>query len=99
MNRMRTLAFLAAMFFVAPAAIHAQVTGRVTGTVVDASGAAIPDATVSLQLPGSGAVAYTTKSSAAGDFNLLTVPSNTYDLVVEASGFLKAVVSRLKVDP
>src|SRR5690349_24483270 len=83
----------------AAAALHAQVAGRVTGTVVDATGAAVPGAAVSLQLPGSGSAAYSTVSSSSGDFTILTVSPGTYDLAVEAKGFLKSVISGLKVDP
>ena len=78
---------------------YAQVTGRVSGIVVDGTGAAVPDATVSLQLPGSGTAAYTSKTSAAGDFTLLTVNPLTYDLLVDAKGFTAAKVSGIKVDP
>ena len=53
--------------------LHAQVAGRVTGTVVDATGAAIPGANVSLQLPGGGTAAYTTTTNASGDFIVPTV--------------------------
>jgi hypothetical protein len=81
------------------AAMNAQVAGRVSGAVVDGTGAAVPDATVSLKLPASDAAAYTTKTTAAGDFNLLSVNPFTYDLVVEASGFQTAKVAGVKVDP
>ena len=83
----------------ASAGLHAQVAGRVTGTVVDATGAAVPEASVSLQLPGSGAAAYSTKTTTAGAFTLASVNPVIYDLVVEAKGFLTTKISELKVDP
>ena len=78
--------------------MNAQVAGRVTGTVVDSTGAAVPDAEVSLNLPGSTTPAFTTKTSTAGDFTLLSVPANSYDLVVDAKGFQKAVVAGVTVE-
>src|SRR6185369_10411361 len=63
-----------------------------------ASGAAVPDAVVSLQLAGSGTNAYSTKTSANGSFTVPSVSPVTYDLVVEAKGFLTAKISDLKVD-
>ena len=98
MFRLRIIAILAAALLAA-ATLDAQVAGRVTGTVVDATGAAVPYAAVGLQLPGSNTDQFSTKTSAAGDFTLVSVPANTYDLAVEAKGFQKAVVSKLKVDP
>jgi Carboxypeptidase regulatory-like domain/TonB dependent receptor-like, beta-barrel len=89
---------LAAALFAA-AQLCAQVSGRVTGTVVDSSGAAVPEATVMLQLPGSGTAVYTTKTSNAGDYTILTVNPVEYDLVVESTGFLTAKVAGIKVDP
>ena len=96
--RSRVLCLLAAVLFAA-AQLCAQVSGRITGTVVDPTGAAVPDATVTLQLPGSGAVVYTTKTSNGGDYSILTVNPVTYDLVVESKGFLTAKIAGLKVDP
>jgi hypothetical protein len=78
--------------------LQAQVTGRVTGSVVDASGAAVPGASVGLQLPGSGSNVYTTTTTAAGDFSILAVNAGSYDLAVDAKGFLKVVVSNLTVN-
>ena len=52
-----------------------------------------------LQLPGSGTAVYTTKTSNAGDYTILTVNPVEYDLVVESTGFLTAKVAGIKVDP
>lgn len=88
-----------AVLFLATSGLNAQVTGRVTGSVVDSTGAAVPDADVSLILAGSATPAFTTKTTPQGDFTILTVPANTYDLAIEAKGFKKALVGGLKVDP
>jgi Carboxypeptidase regulatory-like domain/TonB dependent receptor len=98
MIRASFFAWSAAILFTA-GIMNAQVAGRVTGTVQDSSGAAVPNASVSLQLPGSGASVYSTVTTAAGDFTIVTVNPAIYDLVVEAKGLLKSVVSGLNVDP
>jgi hypothetical protein len=99
MLRLRFVAASFAVLFAASTSLQAQVAGRVTGSVVDATGAAVPDASVSLQLPGSGAAAYSTKTSTSGSFTLSSVNPVSYDLVVEAKGFLTSKISDLKVDP
>jgi len=46
-----------------------QVDGRLTGTVTDPSGAAIPDASVSVFLPAGRSPVLTTKTSSSGLFH------------------------------
>lgn len=79
--------------------LSAQVPGTVTGTVSDPSGAAVPNATVSLRLTGTATDIFSTKTAAAGAFTIVSVPPNTYDLTVEAAGFLKEIVSKVEVPP
>jgi outer membrane receptor protein involved in Fe transport len=98
MIRFRMLVLVATVML-AVASMNAQVTGRITGSVVDQTGAGVPDAMVSLQLPGSTAAVITTKTTASGDFAIATVNAGLYDLAVEAKGFAKTVVGGLKVDP
>jgi hypothetical protein len=99
MIRLRSVAIFAALLILAAFALNAQVASSVTGTVLDPSGAAIPGATVSLQMPGSGSSLFTAKTTSNGAFSIASVPPNTYDLVVEASGFLKLVVNNIAVEP
>jgi hypothetical protein len=91
--------FLCGAILLAITALSAQVASSVTGTVVDPSGAAIPGATVSLQLAGGGSNLFTSKTGVNGAFDIPSVPPNTYDVVVEAGGFLKLVVNGLVVEP
>ncbi|HBY64647.1 MAG TPA: hypothetical protein DEH78_32915 [Solibacterales bacterium] len=81
------------------AVLHAQVAGRITGSVVDQTGAAVPAAKISLTLPGGSTPVLTTETTADGLFNIPTVRPDFYDLQVQASGFNKATLSRVKVDP
>ncbi len=98
MVRLRGFGQLAGVCFMV-GALHAQVTGRITGSVMDASGASVPEAKVSLQLPGSGSAIFTVVTNNTGEFSILTVNAGTYDLAVEKQGFLTALTSGLKVDP
>jgi hypothetical protein len=61
-------------------------TGTVTGTVMDASGAAIPKAAVTLHNPLTNYKQAAT-SSEDGSFRLVNIPPNPYHLEVTAPGF------------
>jgi hypothetical protein len=61
-------------------------TATLTGTVVDKSGAVIPQATVVITDEASG-VTRTTISDARGFFSLVAVPVATYDVKISAPGF------------
>lgn len=88
-------ALVLALFVPAPA----QVTGRLSGTVVDATGAAIPGATVNLALAGSTTPVLAATTTSEGLFSLIGVRPETYDVIVEASGFRKQTVRQVKIDP
>lgn len=60
--------------------------GSLTGAVVDASGAAIPNATVRLTNPATNDVS-NSKTNGAGSFSFPELPVGTYKLLVTASGF------------
>ena len=97
MIRPHSFVLLSALLLLAALNLNAQVAANVTGTVLDATGAAVPDATVTLQLPGTTAAMFTAKTTTAGDFTIPAVPPNTYNLFVEAKGFQKAQVTGLIV--
>src|SRR5690348_6272269 len=62
------------------------VTGSVTGTVVDVSGAVVPGATVKLTGESTKEVRES-KTNGDGLFNFAVVPRDTYTLKVEHTGF------------
>ncbi|HEX8458890.1 MAG TPA: TonB-dependent receptor [Pyrinomonadaceae bacterium] len=73
------------------AAVLAQGTAsRVTGTVVDPSGAVVPDATVTLINEGT-QVSLTTQTTSTGTYTFDSVQVGTYTVSVEKSGFKKFV--------
>jgi hypothetical protein len=64
-------------------------SGSINGTVLDPSGAVVPNATVEAHNPVSHFDRSVT-SDAAGNFNLPNIPFNPYHLTVTADGFAKA---------
>jgi len=86
---------LVALFLPRPA--HAQaVTCTILGTVTDGSGAAVPGATVTLTNSGTGLVRSVTTNS-AGEFAAPQLPTGTYSVTAELSGFKKAAVGNAHV--
>lgn len=81
---------VAVAFLCAPAANAQLITGSVTGTVTDASGAAIPGATVTLTNTGTNN-ARTAESNQAGNFRFLQLESGNYTLRTQADGFSTSV--------
>src|SRR5438552_6844571 len=87
------IAFAFILLFV-PAVAVAQraTTGTVTGKVVDASGAVLPGATISLQSP-EVLGQFSAIADAAGAFRVGNLPPATYDVRAELSGF-QAVIQK-----
>ena len=74
--------------------LFAEVTGTVQGTVLDSSGAAVPNATVTLRNMDTGLVR-TVKTNATGAYEFLSVPvGENYSVQVEAAGFQKNCANR-----
>ncbi|HEX3877850.1 MAG TPA: TonB-dependent receptor [Bryobacteraceae bacterium] len=76
----------------------AQFDGRISGSVVDPSGAAVQGATVDLLLKNGKKPLLTTKTSSDGLFHFIGVRAGDYDLQVETSGFVKVDLRGLSVD-
>ncbi len=76
----------------------AQFSGRVTGTVMDSSGAAIPGAKVDLYIAGGQKPVLSVTTSAEGLFHFIGVRPADYDLTVESTGFVKAGIRGITVD-
>jgi len=68
----------------------AQGGGSITGVVTDATGAVVPDATVTVTNQATG-VKYTTRSTSSGNYVLSAMPPPTYTVQVEAKGFRTSV--------
>ena len=85
---------LALALFLCPQAAMAQVvtTGGLSGTIVDPSGAAIPNATLTISNPSVG-YTQTVTSNGAGVYTFADLQPATYQLTVSAKGFSDATVS------
>src|SRR5215471_426505 len=73
-----------------------SVSGDLSGTIFDATGAAIPNATVVGKNEATG-VETTTKSTVTGEYRLANLPPGTYTITVIASGFTRAQVRPVTV--
>jgi hypothetical protein len=77
---------MAAIVLLVAAPSFAQTNGRITGTLTDTSGAALPGATVTITSP-SLQGSQTTTSEGNGEFRFLSVPPGIYTVKAELSGF------------
>ena len=75
-------------FLMACAAVWAQSTAQINGTVHDSSGLAVPDATIKVTQTATGAVR-TTTSGTDGAYTLPSLPIGPYLLEVTKDGFSK----------
>ena len=81
---------------VPPAWAGQVVTGSISGTVVDTTGAVVPDAAVALTNTQTGAVLNAT-SSDTGAFRFSLLPVGTYNLEINKSGFRKLDMNSIAV--
>src|SRR4051812_1781896 len=79
--------------------LHAQVAGRLSGVVVDQSGAAVPAAAVNVFVTGGKEPVLKGLTNESGHFSFVTVRPDTYDVAVEAPGFTKTMLREVKVSP
>jgi hypothetical protein len=82
----RALACVVFCICFAAGTIHAQVTASVSGRVEDASGAAVPGASVTVTSLETGAVR-TATSGEAGTYRVLSLPVGRYEVKAELTGF------------
>ena len=83
---------VATLFVIAAAspAPAQQITGRLVGTVLDPTGAAVPGAEISAINQNTG-ITTNAKSEASGNYVFPTLPTGTYTVKVTAAGFRAAV--------
>ena len=89
MHRVLLLAF-AAVFF-APLVSAQTVTGAITGTVTDPTGAVVPNVRIVASNTATN-LTYSTTANEAGVYNLLFLPLGNYTISAEATGFKRAVL-------
>jgi hypothetical protein len=96
--RMRHSLLLALLALLAAGlSLFAQVvSGDLTGTVYDATGATVPGATVTVKNDATG-VATSAKTGSIGEYRFSNLPAGSYTIGVEASGFTRAQIKGVAV--
>jgi Carboxypeptidase regulatory-like domain len=84
----RTLCFMAAILLVCSRCPAQIATAELSGNVLDSSGAAIPNATITATNVET-TIAHKTVSGKSGDYVLTDLPPGNYTLTVEVPGFRK----------
>src|SRR5215470_10360762 len=73
------------------------ISGELVGTVLDASGAAVPRATVTAENQATG-VKTATKTDTVGQYRLSNLPAGMYTITVMGTGFAQAVLKDVAVE-
>ena len=94
LRALRLVSFLAAVSFLASA--QQALTGTITGTVTDASQAAVPQAQVTVRNSATG-LERTTSSGELGIYTITLLPVGEYEVTAKKQGFADAKVSDVKV--
>src|ERR1700722_15471879 len=92
------IAFLLACLTVIASAAHAQYRASLRGTVIDAQGNAVSDATVTLRNKDTGANLVST-SDANGIYQFNALAPAPYSLTVEHPGFKKKILEQVQITP
>ena len=88
---------VAGMSLLTPRLTAQTTTGDVTGTVLDTSGAAVAQASVTAVNEATSET-FTTTTNPSGEFHLGNLPAGKYDLAATANGFSKFVLKGLAVE-
>ena len=98
-NRLKHITFLVILLTALSSPLLAQnISGTITGTARDSSGAAIPNATVMITNADQNTVVFTGKTNSAGQYTAPFLPVGNYSVAVDAPGFKKAQHTGIKLD-
>ena len=95
-HRFRCSAIFISLFVIAAGLAFGQSTGTIQGTITDATGAAIPNATVTIHDNGTG-VDRTITSDSAGLYAAPSLAVGTYKVEVKAPGMAAMVANNLEL--
>jgi len=89
------LALILTLGFITCTAVYSQIVGgTLSGTITDASGAAVPNATVAIKNGATGVIT-NAASNAQGLYNAPNLLPGTYEVTVTAAGFDTTVISNV----
>lgn len=94
---MRYMSILTVLLFCGVVVIGQTNKGGISGTVLDANGGAVPGATVTVTNLSTNQ-AQSTTTSESGSFSISSLDPVTYNIMVEAAGFKRATLEKIKVD-
>src|SRR3982751_5490274 len=95
---MKRLLVVAPLFVYATSSLLAQtITGSVTGTVTDPTGAVVPNATVTATNVQTG-VSTPTQTNSQGIYNIRFLQIGRYKLTTEASGFTRQTTAEFGLE-
>jgi outer membrane receptor protein involved in Fe transport len=89
---------LGALFALPIACVAQDITGSIAGTVVDASGAGVPAAKVTVTSTERNQVVRTTNSDSSGNYSAPLLPVGLYSVEVEAKGFKKSLQKNITLN-
>jgi hypothetical protein len=94
----KVVRFAVAVFLLAACqlTLFAQTTGSIAGTVVDANGAVVPNATVVVK--GESGQEFTVVTNDSGAYKVPSVGSGVYTVTTTAPNFKRSLVENVKVD-
>ncbi len=85
------------LFVFVPVAFAQSDRGTITGTVLDPTGAVVPNAPIEAKNVATGAI-YPTASSATGNYTIAQLPAGAYEVTVTVAGFKKFIRTGLEVE-
>ena len=94
---MRLVKTVVVVLFCSIAALAQSNQGGISGTVFDPNGAVVPGATVVITDRGTQRIT-TVTTSESGNYIARSLEPVAYSVVVEAKGFKKAIIEKVKVD-
>jgi len=86
----------AALFVCAPA-FSQTTSSRISGTITDPQGSAVPGASITILNPVTGQ-SFSTVTNPQGDYVVPAVPAATYRITITAKGFRTSILNDIKVD-
>jgi hypothetical protein len=89
--------FFTALLVIPSEAFGQAADGNIVGTVLDASGAAIPNAAIELENTATG-VKYTTNTDVNGLYRFNNVPVGVYSMTASAGGFNRSRLEQVNVE-
>src|SRR5215831_19940893 len=94
---MHSRTYAIATLFVCAVAFSQTTSSRVSGSITDPQGAAVPGASIAILNPVTGQT-FSTQSNAQGDYVVPAIPAATYRITITAKGFRTSILSDIKVD-